>query len=118
MLHFIHFYLVLLYMHALNIDFDGRNNASKKTNHQEISESIEAKRSRCRRRLFPSGRKTIGIYFKDDAHHQDINQGGFHSAFGLWRHRGYNRDQGSTPALGRNFLEDQAGIIPLIYPAQ
>jgi hypothetical protein len=105
-------------MLALKDCFICRNNASKKTNHQEISKSTEAKGTICGRKFFPNGRKTTGIYSKTGTRHQDIHQEGFHSAYGLWRHRGEHRDQGSIPALGRNFPEDQAGRISQVYSAQ
>jgi hypothetical protein len=97
---------------ALRDFFICKNNASEKTNHQEISKSVEAKGTGGGRRFFPSGCETIGIRSKVGSCHQDIHQEGFHLAPDLRRHRGKHRDQDSTPALGRNFLEDQVGRIP------
>jgi hypothetical protein len=50
---YIHFYPMSLCTPALKDCFDCRNNASKKTNHQAIFESVEAKGTRGRRRLLP-----------------------------------------------------------------
>jgi hypothetical protein len=103
---------------CLKIIFGCRNNASEETYHQEISKSAKATGTRGGRRFLPSGCKTIGILSKIGARHQNNHQEGFHSASGLWRHRGEHRDQNSIPALGRTFQENQAGGIPRIYPTQ
>jgi hypothetical protein len=95
-------------MTALKDCFVCRNNASKKTNHQEICQSTEAKGTRGGIRFFPNNHETIGIHSKVGARHQDSHQEGFHSAPGLQRHEGKHRDQDSTPTLGRTFPEDQA----------
>jgi hypothetical protein len=61
---YIHFYPMSLCTSTLKDCFDCRNNASKKTNHQAISNSVEAKGTRGRRGFLPSGRKTVRICSK------------------------------------------------------